>query len=450
MKKLTLVAATIALSLIGLSDASAQDTPGYECDNQFGSCGTPEQSGGGGGCGGGSILVNNTDLGDTYQFADDYDDDGVEDNFDNCAHVANLDQADSDGDGVGDGCDSCLAISNALQFDIDGDGLGDACDDDKDGDNILNTDDNCDAVPNPLINGLTVQPDTDGNGVGDACDDDIDGDSIPNLEDGCPMDASITSPDENQRAFCFPDADGDSIPDVNDNCQFQYNPQQENLNGNGLGDMCDPDVDGDGVHNPYDNCDTAANAKQIDLDRDGLGDACDSNFCYTVFGDQANCLDPKGSFQIYAPNLLGETGQPLLLRIFSNRENQAMRYTWRVLSQPEAADVALTNATGTVTISSPYEYRYLQNEAPLFYATHPGEYVIEVAVETVWEDRVSGVMNDVATFQAVVTMDGDEADLPASASSEGGCQVASTNATTSGAWLLLLGFVGLVFRRRKE
>ncbi|MDF1566246.1 MAG: thrombospondin, partial [Deltaproteobacteria bacterium] len=47
--------------------ASAQDNPGYECDDQFGACGTPEQSGGGGGgCGGGgSILVNNTDLGDT-------------------------------------------------------------------------------------------------------------------------------------------------------------------------------------------------------------------------------------------------------------------------------------------------------------------------------------------------------------------------------------------------
>ena len=46
----------------------------FECDNNFGDCGTPEQSGGGGG-GGGSVLVTNTDLGDTYQHADDYDDD---------------------------------------------------------------------------------------------------------------------------------------------------------------------------------------------------------------------------------------------------------------------------------------------------------------------------------------------------------------------------------------
>ena len=35
-------------------------------------------SGGGGGGGGGAILINNTDLGDTYQRADDFDDDGIE------------------------------------------------------------------------------------------------------------------------------------------------------------------------------------------------------------------------------------------------------------------------------------------------------------------------------------------------------------------------------------
>ena len=56
---------------------------------------------GNGGGGGGSILINNTDLGDTYQYADDYDDDGIEDNMDNCPHVINNSQADSDGDGFG-------------------------------------------------------------------------------------------------------------------------------------------------------------------------------------------------------------------------------------------------------------------------------------------------------------------------------------------------------------
>ena len=115
---------------------------GYECDNNFGDCGTPEQSGGGGG-GGGSILISNTDLGDTYQSSDDYDDDGIEDNSDNCMRVPNSDQIDRDGDGRGDYCDNCLDIWNELQTDTDGDGHGDLCDEDIDNDNIDNDDDEC-------------------------------------------------------------------------------------------------------------------------------------------------------------------------------------------------------------------------------------------------------------------------------------------------------------------
>ena len=69
----------IILMFLFLNLAHAQ---GFECDNNFGECGTPEQSGGGGG-GKGSVLIANTDLGDTYQHADDYDDDGIEDPSDN-------------------------------------------------------------------------------------------------------------------------------------------------------------------------------------------------------------------------------------------------------------------------------------------------------------------------------------------------------------------------------
>ena len=88
----------------------------YECDNNFGDCGTPEQSGGGKG-GGGSVLISNTDLGDTYQSADDYDNDGIEDPSDNCMRVSNYDQVDRDGDGRGDACDNCLTAWNELQDD---------------------------------------------------------------------------------------------------------------------------------------------------------------------------------------------------------------------------------------------------------------------------------------------------------------------------------------------
>ena len=113
----------------------------FECDNNFEECGTPDQSGGGGG--GGSILIANTDLGDSYQHADDFDNDGLEDPYDNCVRVPNPDQIDRDGDGVGDMCDNCLGIWNEDQLDIDGDGIGNLCDDDIDNDGIKNSDDEC-------------------------------------------------------------------------------------------------------------------------------------------------------------------------------------------------------------------------------------------------------------------------------------------------------------------
>lgn len=113
----------------------------YECDNNFGDCGTPNQSGGGGG--GGSILIANTDLGDTYQHADDYDDDGIEDPSDNCIRHPNPEQLDRDGDGRGDMCDNCLDVWNPLQENNDADYYGDLCDNDIDNDQILNVNDEC-------------------------------------------------------------------------------------------------------------------------------------------------------------------------------------------------------------------------------------------------------------------------------------------------------------------
>lgn len=113
----------------------------YECDNNFEECGTPNQSGGGGG--GGSILIANTDLGDSYQNADDFDDDGIEDPTDNCLRYPNPDQLDRDSDSIGDMCDNCLNTWNPEQRNIDGDEFGDYCDDDIDNDQILNSYDEC-------------------------------------------------------------------------------------------------------------------------------------------------------------------------------------------------------------------------------------------------------------------------------------------------------------------
>jgi uncharacterized protein (TIGR02145 family) len=71
------------------------------------------------------------------------------------------------------------------------------------------------------------------------------------------------------------DSDGDGIPDEVDNCPTTYNPGQEDLDSDALGDACDPDIDGDGVANEVDNCPLIANPTQIDTDGDTYGDACD-------------------------------------------------------------------------------------------------------------------------------------------------------------------------------
>ncbi len=145
---------------------------------------------------------------------------------------------DSDGDHVPDSTDNCIFIENKDQIDTDGDGIGDAC---EGGNNNANNNNNTNNNSNNNSNNNGTN-NTTNNGTTNGM---------------------------------LPDRDGDGIPDVDDNCPDISNPNQYDLDGDGLGDVCDDDRDDDGIPNVNDNCPDVANPDQADIDQDGTGDLCD-------------------------------------------------------------------------------------------------------------------------------------------------------------------------------
>ncbi len=117
----------------------------------------------------------------------------------------------------------------------------------------------------------------------EASDPDRDRDGIPDDDDNCP---DTWNPDQQDcdgdglGDACETDSDSDGIPDDCDNCPDTPNPNQEDVDGDGIGDACDPmddtDSDGDGIPDVEDNCPNVPNPLQKDADGDGVGDACDA------------------------------------------------------------------------------------------------------------------------------------------------------------------------------
>ncbi|OUL60434.1 deaminase domain-containing protein [Flavobacterium sp. AJR] len=129
---------------------------------------------------------------------------------------------DKDGDGVIDIEDNCPNVFNPKQEDEDKDGVGDVCD-------------NCRIIPNgkdqEAIANVGNQLDSDGDGIGDACD-------------NCKYMANFDQADNDVDENGITKRDG--IGDACDNCRTIYNPNQEDANHNGIGDVCEGLAQGKG------------------------------------------------------------------------------------------------------------------------------------------------------------------------------------------------------------
>ena len=73
----------------------------------------------------------------------------------------------------------------------------------------------------------------------DDCAADADSDGLPDWLDGCPDDPDKVEPGDCGCGVADADADEDGIADCDDNCPAVANPDQEDADGDGVGDDCD-------------------------------------------------------------------------------------------------------------------------------------------------------------------------------------------------------------------
>ncbi len=243
------------------------------------------------------------------------------------------DTTDSDGDGEYDIADNCPSVANADQSDLDGDSVGDACDSDRDNDSVPN---GADAFPDDI----SESADFDADGTGDNIDTDDDNDGMTDefevLYHLNPFNAADANGDSdsdgvtNLQEFTsgtnpnivnssMVDTDNDGITDVLDNCPALSNPNQDDSDGDTVGDVCDTDRDNDNVLNANDlfpddstestdfDSDSVGDNADTDDDNDGMSDTFEVLYGLNPLDDSDAGGDPDGDNISNLDEFLGNT-----------------------------------------------------------------------------------------------------------------------------------------------
>ena len=174
---------------------------------------------------------------------------------------------------------------------------------------------------------------------------DTDLDGIPDSEDNCRLAANPEQRDidgDGIGDLCDMDIDGDGVPNGVDNCPFVPNPDQDDSDQDDIGDTCEPeaDGDGDGVINSTDNCPLTANPDQADQDQDGIGDVCDNDLDGDgIRNDLDNCPDIANPDQsAVCDEIVSNNTLSLGLEKISIQPNPARDEAWLELTLRKAGD----------------------------------------------------------------------------------------------------------------